>query len=157
VEGNVLVRALDAQGLVLAQQTTVLQGANVGAGGPGTWSITLTVNVASGTPGMIQATSPGTPSAPQAAVSVTFGAQSQTRTFAPGECLFQAWQGAPFYDSPGGAQSGTFGTGGVFTSLQGQKVNGVAWYQFATDPGSGNVLVWTPVSSISAYTSGCVW
>jgi LysM repeat protein len=38
-EGNVVVRLLDGNGDVMAQQATVLQGENVGIGGPGVWSV----------------------------------------------------------------------------------------------------------------------
>ena len=44
-EGNVVVTAMDSAGRVLAQKATVLQGPNVGVGGEGTWSTSLTVNV----------------------------------------------------------------------------------------------------------------
>ena len=39
VEGNVIVRLLDGNGNLMAQQATVLQGADVGAGGYGTWQV----------------------------------------------------------------------------------------------------------------------
>lgn len=41
VEGNVVVRLKDGSGNIMAQQATTLQGANVGTGGPGTWTVTF--------------------------------------------------------------------------------------------------------------------
>jgi hypothetical protein len=42
----------------IAQVATTLQGANVGTGGTGNWSATLTTNAAAGTPGYVIASSP---------------------------------------------------------------------------------------------------
>ena len=60
-EGNVVVTAKDSAGRVLAQQATTLQGANVGVGGEGTWSTTMTVYTGNYMTGAIEATSPGVP------------------------------------------------------------------------------------------------
>ncbi|HSR31054.1 MAG TPA: Gmad2 immunoglobulin-like domain-containing protein [Anaerolineae bacterium] len=57
-EGNVVVEALDAQGNVLAQVPTTLQGPDVGTGGEGGWSTELTIEVEPGTAGRIRAFSP---------------------------------------------------------------------------------------------------
>jgi heat shock protein HslJ/predicted secreted protein len=54
-EGNVVVEVLDAQGNVLAQQPTTLQGRDVGTGGEGTWSVELTIEAEPGTAGRIRA------------------------------------------------------------------------------------------------------
>jgi heat shock protein HslJ len=60
IEGNVVVEALDAQGNVLAQQPTILQGPDVGTGGEGTWSTELTIEAEPGTAGRIRAFNPST-------------------------------------------------------------------------------------------------
>ena len=70
IEGNVVVTAKDSAGRILAQKATTLQGANVGTGGEGTWSTSLTVNASTVTSGAIEATSPGVPA--MAAVSITY-------------------------------------------------------------------------------------
>jgi hypothetical protein len=57
-EGNVVVEALDAQGNLLAQQPTILQGQDVGSGGEGTWSIELSIKAKPGIAGIIRAFSP---------------------------------------------------------------------------------------------------
>jgi hypothetical protein len=57
-EGNVVVQALDAQGNVLTQVPTTLQGQDVGTGGEGGWSAELTIEVEPGTAGKIRAFSP---------------------------------------------------------------------------------------------------
>jgi hypothetical protein len=58
IEGNVVVEALDAQGNVLVQQPTILQGPDVGTGGEGTWSTELSIEAEPGTAGRIRAFSP---------------------------------------------------------------------------------------------------
>ncbi len=50
-EGNVVVRALDDNGNILAEEPTTLQAAEVG--GQGTWEIDLNINAAEGTRGRI--------------------------------------------------------------------------------------------------------
>ncbi len=73
-EGNVVVTAFTSAGVQLAQTATTLQGANVGAGGAGTWTATLTVNVAPGTPGFVEASSPQS-NVPATRVNVVYGQQ----------------------------------------------------------------------------------
>lgn len=60
-EGNVVVRLLDSNGNLMAEQATVAQGANVATGGPGTWRVQF--NNVYGQPrtsGTIEAFSPET-------------------------------------------------------------------------------------------------
>ena len=73
-EGNVVVTAFTSAGVQLAQTATTLQGSNVGAGGAGTWTATLTVNVAPGTPGYVEASSPQS-NVPTTRVNVVYGQQ----------------------------------------------------------------------------------
>lgn len=54
-ENNIVVQAQDANGNVLSEATTVSSGS---AGGSGSWSVTLSVNVAAGTEGRLVAFSP---------------------------------------------------------------------------------------------------
>ena len=54
-EGNVVVVAVDQDGNVLAEQPTTLQGADVGTGGAGTWSVELAVPASGQTLGYIAA------------------------------------------------------------------------------------------------------
>lgn len=54
-EGNVAVEIRDGQGTILAGTATTLQGDNVGLGGAGTWEVTFTINVDSGTDGQVYA------------------------------------------------------------------------------------------------------
>lgn len=158
-EGNVVVRALDDKGAVLAEQATIVQAPDAGTGGSGPWSVMLTVNVPPGTPGRIAASSPGTPNVGETSVNVVYGlVPPDVKEFPPGSCQFQARQNAPFYNQPNGTQVGTFAGGTtLYQSTKGSKVAGIAWYMFETDPGSGNAPVWAPVTSIAAYTQGCIW
>lgn len=71
-EGNVVVTAFNNAGTQLDQRATILQGPNVGTGGPGTWSATLTTNVAVGTPGYVEVSSPQSNVAP-VRVNVVYG------------------------------------------------------------------------------------
>ena len=73
-ENNVVVRALDANGAILAEQPTT---ATADVGGTGPWSVTLTVDVPGGTPGRIDAFSPSPADGSilaQASVDVVYGA-----------------------------------------------------------------------------------
>jgi putative lipoprotein len=79
-EGNVVVRALDANEQILAQEATILQGQDVGTGGAGTWSVQLAVDVPAGMAGKIVAFSPspadGESYVASAVVNVTYGEAS---------------------------------------------------------------------------------
>jgi LysM repeat protein len=60
-EGNVVVRLLDSNGNLMAQQATVLQGANVATGGYGTWRVQFNnVYAQPRTNGSVEAFSPET-------------------------------------------------------------------------------------------------
>ena len=75
-EGNVVLQVLDEAGDVLFEQPAVLQGENVGLGGPGTWEFTLELDVEPGTQGSLYAFSPSPVDNSVMAsdtVSVTFG------------------------------------------------------------------------------------
>jgi hypothetical protein len=75
-EGALIVRALDSEGHVLAEQPVQLQGMDVGAGAPGTWEAELPISTAPGTQGLIYAytTSPRDGSLlVAAAVNVVYG------------------------------------------------------------------------------------
>ena len=54
-EGNVNVQALDANGNVLTQESTIIQSPDAGSGGEGPWSVQLTFAAEPGTPGHIRA------------------------------------------------------------------------------------------------------
>jgi LysM repeat protein len=160
-EGSLIVRAQDNAGHILAQQPTTLQGTNVGAGGQGTYSVQLTVNVTASTPGMIMAYAPspaGSGMLAQASVSVTFTPGSATyKVYAPGQCVIQGKPGAPFYAYPGGPQTGYFGSGGSFGAIRGAKVASAYWYEIYTDPGAGNPPAWVPHASTNSVSSGCAF
>jgi hypothetical protein len=57
-EGNIVVEVQDWQGNILVRQPATLKGQNVGAGGEGTWSTDLTIEVEPGTAGKIWAYAP---------------------------------------------------------------------------------------------------
>jgi hypothetical protein len=161
-EGSLVVRAQTNAGQVLAEVPVTLQGANVGAGGTGTYSVQLTVHVSANTAGKIAAfaTSPKDGSVvASASVPVTFmtGASPTYKDYAPGQCKIRGKPGAPFYVFPGGPQIGYFGTGGTFDAIRGAKVSGVTWYLISIDPGSGTPSVWVPSDSTTAASAGCAF
>lgn len=72
-ENNVVVRALDANGTLLAEQPTI---ADAEVGGSGPWNVTLAVDVPGGTAGRIEAFSPSPADGSilaQASVNVVYG------------------------------------------------------------------------------------
>jgi hypothetical protein len=158
-EGNVLVQAKNSAGVVLAEQTTILQGSDVGTGGQGTWIVQLTVNQPAGTPGTIVASSPQSPVAP-ASIPVTFGGAapgSGFRTFTTGQCVVQSRPGSPFFQVPYGSVAGTFGTSTSYNVFLAYRQSGQYWYQIDLEPGTGNPPVWAPLSSLSSYSPQCIW
>jgi hypothetical protein len=73
-ENNVVVRAYDQNGTILAEQATNLNTDSLG--GSGTWSVTLTVQVEAGIPGQITAFSPSPVEGEQptaSSIAVTYG------------------------------------------------------------------------------------
>jgi LysM repeat protein len=156
-EGNVVVTAKDSSGRILAQKATTLQGANVGTGGEGAWSTSLTVNASTVTSGAIEATSPGTSAL--AAVSITFsGAGSGGGTsvvYAPGQCTLYGLPGAPMYQYPGGPMVGQFVAGGPVEAKQRTVYNNMDWYMIQPEASAGNPPMWVPVTSLSSVGSGC--
>ena len=161
-EGNVLVTALDSYGNVLAQKATTLQGANVGVGGQGTWSTSLTVNVGDITPGAINATSPGVQAV--AGVSITYsgagsppsgGSGGGTVVYSPGQCTITGAPGGPMYAYPGGPQVSEFVAGGQMQALQRTVYNSMDWYMVQPEASMGNPAMWVPVSSLASVGSGC--
>jgi LysM repeat protein len=161
-EGGLVVRAQTNAGQVLAEKPATLQGANVGAGGAGTYSVQLAVNVTQNTAGKIVAfaTSPkdgSTVTSATVAVTFTPSASPAYKDYAPGQCKIQGKPGAPFYAYPGGPQTGYFGSGGSFNAVRGAKASGETWYQIYTEPGAGVPSVWVPTSSTSSVSGGCAF
>jgi LysM repeat protein len=159
-EGNVVVTAKDSAGRVLAQRATTLQGPNVGVGGEGTWTTSLTVNVPSTTNGGIEATSPGTPTPVMAGVSVVFAGSSTggggtTVTYAPGQCTIVGAPGGPMYAYPGGPQVSYFVAGGPVEAKQRTVYNNMDWYMIQPEASMGNPPMWVPVSSLASVGQGC--
>ncbi len=153
-EGNVVVRAFNAQRVLLAEKATVLQGPNVGTGGEGTWSVQLTVNTPPGTQGIIEASSPQ-PTPARAAATVVFGSGSSgTIIYPPGQCQIQAAVGQPIFNAPNGQVIGVFSSNGWFNALERQTISGMNWYKI--QPGGGSTPpAWAPTSSLTSVGTGC--
>jgi LysM repeat protein len=159
--GGLVVRAQNGAGQTLAEKSVTLQGSSGGAGGSGTYSVQLTVNVSQNTAGKIVASATGSTGSRCVArteVAVTFTPSTLSyKDYAPGECTIQGKPGAPFYAYPGGPQTGYFGSGGNFAALRGAKASDGIWYQINTEPGAGVPSVWVPTGSTSSVTAGCAF
>ena len=73
-ENNVVVRAFDQSGAILAEQATTLDTDTIG--GSGAWSVDLTVQTEAGTPGNITAFSPSPVEGQEptgSSIAVTYG------------------------------------------------------------------------------------
>jgi len=78
-ENNVVVRAYDQNGTILAEQATILDTDTIG--GSGTWSVALTAQTEPGTPGHITAFSPSPVEGQEptaSSIAVTYGQQPAT-------------------------------------------------------------------------------
>jgi putative lipoprotein len=78
-EGNVVVRALDSDGNVLAEEATIIDSPEAGIGGQGPWTAELTLNTIPGTTGVISAFSPSPVDGSLMAsdrIEVTYGEES---------------------------------------------------------------------------------
>lgn len=159
-EGNVVVKALDANGRVLAQTATTLRGPNVGIGGEGDWSTTLTVNAPTIMQGAIEASSPGVPA--MAAISITYsgagsssGGSSSPVYYAPGQCTIVGAPGGPMYAYPGGAMTSQFVAGGPVEAKQRVVYQNMDWYMIQPEASMGNPPMWVPVTSLASVGNGC--
>jgi len=159
-EGSLVVRASTNAGVVLAEQPVTLQGTNVGAGGSGTFSTQLTVNVAQPTAGFITAYAPQTPSAQAVSVPVTFSPGGSGGIvyyeYQGQQCRVAVLVGQPYYSAVGGTQLGTFANPGTYTATRGAKSNSQMWFYISPVPGS-TPSVWVPLTSVGSLTPACWW
>jgi LysM repeat protein len=157
-EGTVVVRAVTNVGQILAEVPTTLQGANVGAGGPGTFSVQVTVNVSQPTAGFVVAFAPQTPTAPAVSVPVVFspggGGGVTYHDYQGAQCRVAVIVGQPFYDNVGGNQIGTFANPGNYTATRGAKQNNQFWFYIGPLP-TTPASVWVPSTSIANGTPAC--
>ncbi len=159
-EGSLVVRAINNAGDVLVQQPVTLQGPNVGTGGPGTFSVQLTVNVSQPTPGFIVAFAPQTPTAPPVSVRVTFspgGSGTVTyRQYSGNQCQVTTIVNRPYFAAVGGTPQGTFGAAAPYWAFMGAKLNNQLWFLIGPIPAT-NSVVWAPATSVSNPSQGCAW
>jgi LysM repeat protein len=161
-EGSLVVRAVNNVGTILAELPTTLQGANVGAGGPGTFSVNLTVNVPAATPGFIVAFAPQTPTAPAVSVPVTFSASGGGGTiiykdYQGTQCRVAVLVGQPFFAQIGAAPLGTFANPGTFVASRAAKEpNNQLWFFIGPVPATPS-SVWVPLTSVGSLTPACWW
>lgn len=145
---TIVAQAFNSSNQLLAQATTTLQGSAVGSGGQGTWSVALNVNAPAGTTGHVHVFAPQYGAQDQ--VNVVYGAGQS------GQCTITVLPNAPYFQSPGGVQTGNFGpSGGAFPAVWRQFFNNQYWYQFNLTP--SGPLQWTPASSVTAITGACPW
>jgi LysM repeat protein len=161
-EGNVVVTAQTTTGAVLAQQATILQGPNVGAGGQGTFSVQLTpTGVTTLTPGWIIVSSPQSRVQPQF-VSVFFSPANGSGTPIPtyhtyrgSQCRVTLVVGQPFHATVGGPQVGAFTTTGTFVATQGAKDQNNQYWFFVSPAPTNPTAIWIPATSVSSPSQAC--
>lgn len=164
-EGNVVVQARDLSGRVLYQQTTTLQGSNVGTGGEGAWSLQMTINES--IDGRIVATS-SSPTFVEDSVSVRYNSggpgpdpgpspSTPKKDFQPGECRVTPRSGAPSYGYPNGPQIGQFSGNSEYNVIRGVYTAGSYWYYVDIAPGTTNPSVWAKGSDLTSQQGTCTW
>jgi len=151
-EGNVVVQVKDQNGVVIAEEATVLQGPDVGIGGEGSWSVQFTVNEPSGSAGIIEAFSPGTSAF--ASVRVFFGHDDNV-DYPPGRCQIHVRANEPGYDHPNGDVLGVFQTPTSLEAERRERVDNVDWYRASVTIENVKTPVWVPASSLDAVSNGC--
>jgi len=151
-EGNVVVRARLTDGTVLAEKATVLQGPDVGTGGEGTWSVSLSVNAPANSAGAIEAYSPGTNAF--ASINVFFGG-STSQDYPSGQCQIQVRSGAPAYKQPAGDVLGIFPSAASLQAERREQVNNVDWYRSTVSIDGNPTQIWVPATSLDSVGAGC--
>ncbi len=146
---TIVVQAFNNFNQMLNQQTALLTGPQVPSGGQGTWSVTMNVNVPTGTAGHIHAFA--SQGGAQAQINVIYGSGQST------QCSIVAIPSAPYYQFIGSqAPSGYFSpSGGVFPVWTRQWNGNQYWYQFT--PATSPAQQWAPASSVSSITGTCPW
>ena len=160
-EGRVYVQARDLSGAVLLYGEAVLQGANVNAGGEGTWSLQMTVNQS--IDGRIFASS-SSPSYVEDSVSVRYDSGGGTappvtmKNFQPGECRVWPQSGAPAYVYPNGPQrTTTFPGNQQFDAIRGVYTSGYYWYYVNMASGASDPFAWVRQIDLAQEQGVCTW
>jgi len=152
-EANVVVRVKDMNGAMLAEQTTVLQGPDVGTGGEGDWSVQFNL---SNPPAdiTIEATSPGTSAL--ASVRVHFQSNNGNIDYPAGQCTINIKAGADAYETPGGRVFGTFTNSAVMGALSRTTYNNEFWYKvLVPTSNTSQTPVWLPYRELTSVGPGC--
>ncbi len=150
--GNVVVRVKDQNGVVIAEETVVLQGPNVGMGGEGTWSAQFSVSAPAGSPGVIEASSPETGA--YASIHVFFG-DDASEDYPPGQCQIHVRAGEAAYKQPEGEILGIFPNPATLNAEHRERVNHVDWYRSSVRIDNVLTPIWVPASSLDNLSPGC--
>jgi len=151
-EGNVVVRVKDQNGAVIAEKATVLQGADVGIGGEGSWSVQFTVNEPSGSAGIIEASSPGTGAFASVRVFFNHGGNVD---YPPGQCQIHVRANEPGYDGPNGHVLGIFPSPTTLEVQHRERAHNVDWYRTSVTIENVITPVWIPATSLDGVSHGC--
>ena len=150
-EGNVVVRVKDGNGVILAEKATILQGANVGVGGEGTWTLNITISVPTTNVGVIEAFTPNT----NAFTSIPiFFQQKDTIDYAQGECWVQVNTGTKAYIYPEGDYLGNFTGAAAWQANRRELVNGVFWYRLPIQVETHSAI-WVKSTEVTGVSEGC--
>ncbi len=149
---NIVVSVKDQNGVIIAQESTVLQGPNVGVGGEGSWSVQFTINEPAGASGTIEATSPGTNAF--ASIKVFFG-NGGSVDYPPGQCQIHVRANEPGYDQPNGQVLGIFPAATTLEAQHRERVDNMDWYRASVTIGNVITPVWLPATSLDSVSNGC--
>ncbi len=133
-DGQVVVRARDREGVLLAEETTVIEGPGALTNGEGPWHITLTVYVPANMGGTLEAATPdgAVVIVQPVVVPVTFtGGGPQTIVYAAGQCEIIPVLRAPLYAYPGGPVVVEANSTLPVAAIRGVYHNDRRWYELA--------------------------
>ena len=159
-EGNVVVRARNDGGVIFQEVPTTLQGPNVGAGGEGSWSVTLTVVAV--TAGVIEAYNSESGLSTQINVAfngyINGGPSSSSGSFwdfPDNRCVVVPRPGAATYLNPGGSQFGQVPGSGSYVVQRG-VYNGEYWFAVELTAGVGSSIVYLREADLTTVPSICL-
>lgn len=157
VGASITVRALDAARNPLEETVTTVQAG--GRAGQRTFATSLTVLLDAPAQGYIQAYPTDTRN-PRDSVRVLFGGSGGTdepasKEFGEDECRVRVVRDAPYYDEPGGAETGQFGSNRRYEVVRGARLDDAYWFLVGPLPTTG-ATVWAPEDSVTDVLASCV-
>jgi LysM repeat protein len=157
-DGQIVIRARDREGALLAEETTIIEGPGALTNGEGPWHITLNVYVPANMGGTLEAATPDGAAVivQPVIVPVTFtGGGPQSIVYAAGQCEIVPVLRAPLYAYPGGPVVVEANSTLPVAAIRGVYHNDRRWYELAWV--AGEPSVWLPETSVTSAGTGCGW